>query len=253
MTNTRTSQQVNDWFANNNIQQGGNEAESMAIINAAGLGNQWTNFASDAPKDIEAQIDDEIAKRKAAIPDYGSLAQPSYKAFTPYSGSVPEFTPFSEKLFKESPDYQFRLDEGNKAIDRASSARGNFYSGKALKDATDFSSNLASNEYNSARNNYNQDYSTNYGRFVDARNNYNQDFSTAYNQADRNDSTLFNRLSSLGGTGAINTGINANNSYLNNQNSVFGATANVAGAAGVENNNNINRTIGNLSSRFGSF
>jgi hypothetical protein len=76
--------------------------------------------------------------------DYGSLAKAPYKTVTPYDKPAPEFKPFALSDFVASPDYQFRKDEGQKAIDRAGSARGNFYSGGALKEAAYFGSNLAS-------------------------------------------------------------------------------------------------------------
>lgn len=49
--------------------------------------------------------------------------------------------------FFESPDYQFRLGETQKALDRMSSARGRFASGAALKEGERYASNLASGEF----------------------------------------------------------------------------------------------------------
>jgi hypothetical protein len=45
------------------------------------------------------------------------------------------------------PGYQFRLAEGNKAIERAASAAGSFGSGGNLKDFSRFNQGLASDEY----------------------------------------------------------------------------------------------------------
>lgn len=48
------------------------------------------------------------------------------------------------------PGYQFRLAEGNKAIERAAAAAGSFGSGGNLKDFARFSQGLASDEYGKA-------------------------------------------------------------------------------------------------------
>ena len=61
---------------------------------------------------------------------------------------------FSADDFEADPGYQFRLSEGNKAIDRAAGARGGRYSGATLKDLQRFSQGLASDEYDRA---YNRD------------------------------------------------------------------------------------------------
>ena len=56
--------------------------------------------------------------------------------------------------FKEDPGYQFRLGEGEKAIDRASSAGGNFFSGKRGKALVEYGQEFASNEYDKFMNRY---------------------------------------------------------------------------------------------------
>lgn len=50
--------------------------------------------------------------------------------------------------FMASPGYNFDMTEGLKARDRASNARGSFYSGEALKGAEEFGTGLASKEWN---------------------------------------------------------------------------------------------------------
>lgn len=59
------------------------------------------------------------------------------------------------KNWQTDPGYQFRIDQGNRAINAAASARGMANSGRALKELTEYGSNLASNEYNNA---YNRQY-----------------------------------------------------------------------------------------------
>jgi hypothetical protein len=50
-------------------------------------------------------------------------------------------------VFFESPDYQFNLAEGQKAIDRSLIARGGGLSGQAVKEGIRFASGSASREY----------------------------------------------------------------------------------------------------------
>lgn len=49
--------------------------------------------------------------------------------------------------FKTSPDYQFRLDEGLRALQTTAAARGNLNSGDQLRAITDYGQGLASTEY----------------------------------------------------------------------------------------------------------
>jgi len=51
---------------------------------------------------------------------------------------------------QNDPGYQFQLDQGLKGIDRASAARGNFYSGDALRSAGEYAQGLADTTANSA-------------------------------------------------------------------------------------------------------
>lgn len=50
--------------------------------------------------------------------------------------------------FTESPDYQFARDQGIKSIDRSAASRGTQYSGGQLAALADYSSGLASQNYN---------------------------------------------------------------------------------------------------------
>lgn len=49
--------------------------------------------------------------------------------------------------FFESPDYQFRLSQGEQGINRAAAARGRYDSGAVLKGLDRYNSNLASGEF----------------------------------------------------------------------------------------------------------
>ena len=49
--------------------------------------------------------------------------------------------------FEADPGYQFRLEQGNRALDSGSAARGGALSGRAVKEAARFNQGLASQEY----------------------------------------------------------------------------------------------------------
>jgi len=67
--------------------------------------------------------------------------------FAPYQNF--SFTPGD---LTQDPGYQFNLNEGNKAIDRAQLARGGYFSGNAAKELGQFSQGLADNTYKDAFN-----------------------------------------------------------------------------------------------------
>lgn len=54
--------------------------------------------------------------------------------------------------FQADPGYQFRVEEGQKAIERGAAARGGLMSGRTLKDLTRFGQGIASEEYGRAYN-----------------------------------------------------------------------------------------------------
>ena len=64
-----------------------------------------------------------------------------------------DFTP-TDFAANKDPGYAFRISEGLKAIDRQAAARGGLISGNALKAASGYSSDLASQEYNAAFNRF---------------------------------------------------------------------------------------------------
>lgn len=119
----------------------------------------------------------------------------------------PELTrSFTNDDFVKDPGYDFRMQEGQKALERSAAARGGLQSGGTMKALSKYGQDYASNEYQNAYNRFNNDKST-----------------------------RFNRLSSLAGggqTAATQLG-NAGMNYANNvgQNSM--GAANAQGAAGI--------------------
>lgn len=83
----------------------------------------------------------------------------------------------ADQVLAQDPGYQFRLQQGQLALERSAAAKGGAASGGALKALTQYGQDYASNEYANA-----------FGRY------------------NTNQTNLFNRLSSLAGTGLSATG-----------------------------------------------
>lgn len=158
------------------------------------------------------------------VQNYGASAQEMAAAANQYAGAdgsgifTDTFTP--SDLYTD-PSYQFRLNEGRRALEASAAARGMTGSGQNLKDITNYGQSAASQEYGAA-----------YDRFMN------------------NQSTLYNRLAGLAGVGqttagtlgaaAQNTaanigsntmaGIGASNAAL-----IGGANASAAGQVGSAN------------------
>lgn len=73
---------------------------------------------------------------------------------------------FDLDKFHADPGYQFRLDEGQKAIERAASARGQYYDPSTVKALNDYNSNMADQTYNDSYNRYNMDQSNIFNRLA---------------------------------------------------------------------------------------
>lgn len=71
---------------------------------------------------------------------------------------------FSPQNFEQDPSYQFRLNEGLKALQASGAARGTLLSGQGLKDITNYAQGAASQEYQSAFDRYRTQQSDIYSR-----------------------------------------------------------------------------------------
>jgi hypothetical protein len=121
------------------------------------------------------------------------------------SGAAPDYS-----KFYESPDYQFRLSEGQKAIDRSNSARGLLGSGANQKAQIGFAENTAAGGYND----------------------------------------WWSKLSGLAGIGqnATNTTVAAGQNTANNISSAYTAAGNARASSYLNTGSAINSTVNNLAS-----
>lgn len=124
-----------------------------------------------------------------------------------YGSLLKEFT--GEDLENE-PGYQFRLDEGNKAINSNLASRGSYFSGAAMKALDKYNSDYASTEYQNA-----------------------------FNRDTTNKNTIYSMLSGTAnaGQGAASTLAGIGQNYANASSDLMGteAAATANGIAGVSN------------------
>lgn len=72
------------------------------------------------------------------------------------------YKPFSTADFQADPGYQFRIQQGQKAIDANASRAGSVFSGGQLKAAAGYNQDAASQEYQSAYDRYTGDQTRQY-------------------------------------------------------------------------------------------
>jgi hypothetical protein len=137
------------------------------------------------------------------------------------SGALfPNFT--GENLTSE-PGYQFRLGEGNKAIENAARARGMFMSPSTVKGLLRYGQDYASGEYQNA---------------------FNRDLT--------NKTTKFNMLSGAAGTGqtAANTLANTGANSASNIGQLITGAGNARGAAGIAGANAWTNALSNIGNQY---
>jgi len=94
-----------------------------------------------------------------------------------------KFTAPTDVTEQNDPGYQFRLAEGQKALERSAAARGNLLTGGTAKAEQRYGQDFASNEY---QNVYNRAF---------------QQYQQGYNEFQQNQSNKFNRYAALAGVG----------------------------------------------------
>jgi len=116
-----------------------NEQISKAADTAAASADKNLAFQREMFNTIRA---DQEPFRAAGVSALGKL--------TP----LMDYKKFSMSDFMADPGYQFRLTQGQQALDRSAAARAGLQSGAALKAATAFGQEMGSQEFNNAFNRY---------------------------------------------------------------------------------------------------
>lgn len=115
------------------------------------------NTAADAQRNSAKTQLDMFNQTQANLQPYMQQGTQSLASLGQTFGSAnaPGNAPFGLAQFQASPAYNFNLQQGQMAIDKAANARGNYYAPQTLQDISKFSQGLASNEFQNAFANYN--------------------------------------------------------------------------------------------------
>jgi hypothetical protein len=99
-----------------------------------------------------------------AMSRYGGADSADLKPFfTQGAGFGSMSRDFGMADYQADPGYQFRLEQGAKALERAGAAKGMTLSGAQAKGLTDYNSGMASQEYGNAYNRFMQNRTTKFG------------------------------------------------------------------------------------------
>jgi hypothetical protein len=153
----------------------GLSAAAVGLIGAgvgAGVGIYTSNKAAGAQADSAASAnalakdtsDAQIALQREMFNKTNELNQPAVDAGNTARNRLMQLLglsaggadngsavkDFSADDFTSDPGYQFRVDQGQQALERSAAARGGLMSGAALKDTARFSQGLASQDYQAA-------------------------------------------------------------------------------------------------------
>lgn len=202
------------------IAAAGAVAGGVIAANASGkAANAQANAANNANR-TQAEQYQQTREDQAPWREAGGTAVGQLSAGTVAGG---EFNRnFTMADFNADPGYQFRMDQGSKALQASAAARGGLLSGGTLKSLDRYGQDYASNEYGNAYNRFNNDQTT-----------------------------RFNRLSSIAGLGQTSVGqtsaAGANAANQIGSNTIGAGNAQAAGYVGQANavNNGIS-SLGNF-------
>lgn len=85
-----------------------------------------------------------------------STQQPYYDTGTRALGTMEKMITPGNNYLPQDPGYQFRLDQGNKAINNSAASKGNLLSGATMKAIGTYSQGLASQEFQNAFSRWNE-------------------------------------------------------------------------------------------------
>lgn len=136
----------------------------MDTITGESATNRAIDAQADAAKyaaDVQRQMYDQTRE------DLAPWRQAGQGALSQLTGRMDDLNrPFSMADFTADPGYQFRMQEGMKALERSAAARGGRMSGGTLKALTRYGQDFAANEYTNAYNRFNADRERTFNRLA---------------------------------------------------------------------------------------
>lgn len=215
------------------------QAQNQSTLDEAGLNAEIDRRLAE--QDAQQRAAEEAARND---PNYGRLSQEfQFDTYTP-----DRFSYTGQDLYND-PSYQFRLQQGQKALDRQGAAAGRFLSGRQLQATSDYNQGAASQEFQNA-------YQRALGTFSTNENNRFNAFSTnqgnRFNAYQANFANTVNPLLSLAGSGQVSAQFlgNAGTNYANQVGNNLQGAANASGAAGIASANSIGNGLNNAASGY---
>lgn len=148
---------------------------AAAIVGGAVVGGVASNMAAgeaaDAQRDAAGQASaTELAmfnQNREDMAPWREAGEAALGQMTTGTGVGKEFNrDFTLADFTKDPGYDFRQSEGQRGIDASAAARGGALSGAAIKAASRFNQDFASNEYQNAYNRFNNDKTQRFNRLA---------------------------------------------------------------------------------------
>lgn len=183
-----------------------------------------SNAAGDAADELSGAATDATALDKYIYDNNIKLNQPFYDSGLAANNKLSNLAGVSGTPdysgFYADPGYQFRMDEGNKAVERSAAARGGLLSGATMKAMTRYSQGLASSEYG----NYTNRLASLAGVGQTASNTMGSLGTNYANAAGNNMMDAANARASgyIGSSNAINNGISQGLNYYQNSQLING-------------------------------
>ena len=148
---------------------------AVAVVGGAVIGGVASNSAAkkaanaqtqaaDKATDTELKMFEQQRTDSAPWREGGTVALKQMLEGTKDGG---EFNRnFTMADFVKDPGYDFRMQQGQQALERGAAARGGVLGGRTLKETTRFGQDYASGEYSKAYDRYNNDLTTRYNRLA---------------------------------------------------------------------------------------
>jgi hypothetical protein len=142
-----------------------------------GLIDFGTDFGTYSGGDFNATL-----SPRATFGTAPTFTAPTFGAPPPFAYNKQFSAPTASELSNE-PGFQFRLDQGRKALEQSAAGKGVLRTGGTLKDLINYGQNFASNEYGNAYNRKFNEYKFDYDKEADI---YARNYGVSRDVFDRN-------------------------------------------------------------------
>ena len=134
----------------------GGRSSKKAASQQANAATQASQLQNQQFQQTRSDLAPWMQQGQASLSQLGQLTAPGGQLMQP----------FGMEQFQQSPAYQFNLEQGMDAINKATRARRTNYAPATLQDIGKYSQGMASNEFLNAYNMYNQDQGSVYSRLM---------------------------------------------------------------------------------------